>query len=111
MGVYTKLVMIIRVRVVNFATSKDLTDNSTMFPHCNIHKFRWTSPEWKTNNQIDHILIDSRQQSSILDVRLFRAAHCDTNHYLVVSEVRERLAVSKRTTQSLHEGVQSQDIK
>jgi hypothetical protein len=27
------------VTVVNFATSKDLTDKSTMFPHHNIHKF------------------------------------------------------------------------
>jgi hypothetical protein len=26
------------VRVVNFATSKNLTVKSTMFPHCNIHK-------------------------------------------------------------------------
>jgi hypothetical protein len=27
------------VRVVNFVTSKNLTVRSTMFPHCNIHKF------------------------------------------------------------------------
>jgi hypothetical protein len=35
-------------RVVNFATAKNLTVRSTMFPHCNIHKFTWTSPEEKT---------------------------------------------------------------
>ena len=28
-----------------------------------------------------------------------RGANCDTNHYLVVAAVRERLAVSKQTTQ------------
>jgi hypothetical protein len=28
-----------RVRAVNFATSKNLSLKSTMFPHCNIHKF------------------------------------------------------------------------
>jgi hypothetical protein len=44
------------VRVVNFATSKNLTVNSTMFPHRNIHKVTWTSPD----GRIDHILIDSR---------------------------------------------------
>jgi hypothetical protein len=27
------------VRVVNFATSKNLVVKSTMFPHCNIHKY------------------------------------------------------------------------
>jgi hypothetical protein len=41
------------VRVVNFATSKNLTDKSTNFPHRNIYKFTWTSPDAKTQNQID----------------------------------------------------------
>jgi hypothetical protein len=32
---------------------------------------------------------------SVLDVRSFRAADCDTDYYLVVAKVRERLAVNK----------------
>jgi hypothetical protein len=83
------------VRVVNFATSKNLVAKSTMFPHRNIHKYTWTSPDGKTHNQIDHILIDRRRHSSILDVRSFRGADCDSEHYLVVAKIRERLAVSK----------------
>jgi hypothetical protein len=43
---------------------------------------------------MDHILIDRRRHSSILHVRSFRAADCDTDHYLVVAEVRERQAVT-----------------
>jgi hypothetical protein len=46
------------VRVVNFATAKNLVAKSTMFLHCRIHKYAWTSPEGKTYNQIDHILIE-----------------------------------------------------
>jgi hypothetical protein len=46
------------VRVVNFATSINLTVKSTMVPHRNIHKYTWTSPDGKTHNQIDHILED-----------------------------------------------------
>jgi hypothetical protein len=53
------------------------------------------SPDGKTYNQIDQILIDKRWHSSIPDVRSFRAADCDTDHYLVVAKVRERLAVNK----------------
>jgi len=48
------------VRIVNFATSKNLVVKSTMFPHQNIHKYTWTSPDGKTHNQIDHILIDRK---------------------------------------------------
>jgi len=56
------------VRLVNFTTSKKLVVKSTMFPHWNIHKYTWTSPDGKTHNQIDHVLIDRRWHSSVLDV-------------------------------------------
>jgi len=60
------------VRIVNFATYKNLVVKSTMFPHRNIHKYTWTSPDRQTHNQIDHVLIDRRWHSSILDVRSFK---------------------------------------
>ena len=36
---------------------------------------------------------------NIQDVLNFRGADCDTDHYLVVAKVRERLAVSKQAAQ------------
>jgi endonuclease/exonuclease/phosphatase family metal-dependent hydrolase len=83
------------VRVVNFATSKNPLVKSMMFPYRNIHKYTWTSPDGKTHNQIDRILIDRRWHSSLLNVRSFKGADCGTDHYLVVAKVTERLAVSK----------------
>jgi hypothetical protein len=46
-------------------------------------------------------LIDRRWHSSILDVLSFRGADCDSDHYLVVEKVRERLAVGKRAVKSI----------
>jgi hypothetical protein len=36
--------------IVNFATSKNMTDKSTTFPNYNIHKLIWTSPNGKTQS-------------------------------------------------------------
>jgi exonuclease III len=52
------------VRIINLATSKNLTVKNTIFSHHNIHKFNWASPDGKTRKQIDHILIDRRRHRS-----------------------------------------------
>jgi hypothetical protein len=90
------------IRVVKFATSKNLTVKSTIFPHRNIHTYTWTSADGKTHNQINHFLVDRRKQSSVLDVRSFRVADSNTDHYLVVSKVRERLEVNKQSSHKFH---------
>jgi hypothetical protein len=87
------------VRVINFATSKNLIVKSITFPHRDIHKHTWTS-DGVTRNQIDHVLTGKRRHSNVLDVRSFREADCDTDHYLVVAKLRERISVSKRARQN-----------
>jgi hypothetical protein len=58
-----------------------------------------TSPDIKTHSQTDHILKDRRRHSNVLDVRSFMAADGDSDHYLVVGKVRERLAVNNQGSQ------------
>jgi endonuclease/exonuclease/phosphatase family metal-dependent hydrolase len=45
------------------------------------------SPDVKTHNQIDRILVGRRKHSNVLDVRSYRAADCDSDHYLVVADL------------------------
>jgi hypothetical protein len=47
-------------------------------------------------------LIDRRWHSSILDFRSFRGGDFDSDHYLVVGKVRERLAVSKQMIKKMN---------
>jgi hypothetical protein len=48
------------VRIVTFSTSKYPVIKNTIFPHRDIQKFTWTSPDGKTRRQINHILTDTR---------------------------------------------------
>jgi hypothetical protein len=87
---------VVTVKVLELcATCENLLVKSSMFPHRSI-KYAWTSPDGQTHNQIDYVLIDRRRHSRTVHVRFFRGADCDTDHYLVVAKIRERLAVSKR---------------
>jgi len=67
--------------------------------HPKTHKYTSISPDKKTHNQIAHLLTDKRWQSNTVDVWPFRGADCDTDHYLVVVKVRQRLSESKQVAQ------------
>jgi hypothetical protein len=86
-------------RIVTFSISKNLVVESTMFLHLKIHEYTWISPDGKTHNQIDYIVVHRRCHSNILDIRSCRGADCNTDHYLVIAKVRERLVVSKQISE------------
>jgi hypothetical protein len=56
----------------------------------------------ENDNQIDHYLVDRQRYLSVLLVQSFRAADCDSDHYLVVAKFRERLAVNKQRSHRFH---------
>jgi hypothetical protein len=85
---------------VNFATSKNLVLKSSTFPHRDIRKHTLTSPDIAIHNEIDHVLIDKKRHSNILDVLFFRGADSDTDHYLVAAKLKERNSGSKRARQT-----------
>jgi hypothetical protein len=45
------------------------------------------------------------RHSNVLDVLSFRAADCDSDHYLVLAKVRETLAVNKQRSHTFHMGM------
>jgi len=53
---------------------------SILFNHKDIHKMTWRSPDGQTFSQIDHLLIDARHVSNVMDVRTFRGANIDSDH-------------------------------
>jgi hypothetical protein len=63
------------------------------------------------HNQIDHILTDRKWNSIVHDVQIFWGAECDTDNYLLLAKVRERLAVRKQNNAQISYGeVQPQEM-
>ena len=81
------------LRLIDFASGKCMTISSTKFPHKNIHKATWISPDGATRNQIDHVLIDRRHGSDIQDVRSYRGADADSDHLLVKIKYKQRISM------------------
>jgi hypothetical protein len=57
---------------------------------------------WENHNQFDHILEDRRRNSNIFHVPSYKAADCDTDHYLVVAKAREVLEVHEQKSHRCH---------
>ncbi|XP_070137322.1 uncharacterized protein [Drosophila bipectinata] len=88
------------LRLIGFAAAHNMVVRSTGFRHLDIHKASWLSPDRLTRNQIDHIVIDARHASNILDVRSCRGPNIDFDHYLVAAKIRTRLCVVKSARRS-----------
>ena len=87
-------------RCVNFAASRGMVVRSTFFPRKDIHKATWRSPNQRTQNQIDHVLIDGKFFSDIINVRTYRSANIDSDHYLVAVCMRSKLSTVYNTRRS-----------
>ncbi|XP_076045216.1 uncharacterized protein LOC143027672 [Oratosquilla oratoria] len=84
------------IRLASLALMNNMIIGGTVFPHKDIHKQTWISPDDRTSNQIDHILIHREHRSALQDVRVFRGAGCDSDHHMVVGKIKAKLQ-TKRT--------------
>jgi len=87
-------------RFINFAMSRDIIISSTYFQRKDSYKQTWVSPDATTKNQIDHVTIDKLHCSWFKNVRCYRGADGDTDHYLVVATLTEKLSASWKKNKS-----------
>ena len=64
-----------------------------------IHKATWVAPNQRTFNQIDHMAISKKWRRSLLDVRGYRGVDVASDHYLVVAQIKLKLAANKTHNQ------------
>ncbi|XP_055527871.1 uncharacterized protein LOC129720416 [Wyeomyia smithii] len=85
---------------LNFAAFQELVFRSTFFLHKDIHKATQKSPGQLTTNQIDHVLTKGRFSSNITNIRTYRGADIDSDHYLVAVCIRAKLSTSYQSRQN-----------
>ena len=85
-------------RLLEFCSANDLFVTNTGFRHHLRRKTTWISPDGRTKNEIDYILIRSRFKSSALNCRAYPKADCGSDHNLVAARLRLRFTAKKAIT-------------
>ena len=78
-------------RFVEFCATNSLVITTTSFPHKDIHKYTWTSPDDRTRNQIDHVVVNSCFKRSVFDTWSYRGADISSDHNLVAAVMQLKL--------------------
>ena len=79
-------------RLCDFCNANGFIITGTIFPHKDIHKRTCGSPDGRTVNQIDHVLVNENMRTSVLDTRVMRGADTYGDHYLVKMRICLKLA-------------------
>jgi hypothetical protein len=82
-----------RCKLIYFAMNKGMVISSTYLRNC--IKRTQASPNGTIFNHTDHTLRERQFASSILDVRSYHGASCDSDHYLVNIHYRYRANISR----------------
>ncbi|CAH1721690.1 unnamed protein product [Aphis gossypii] len=99
------------VRLINFAISKNMVVSSTRFPRKNIHKETWLSPGGRYSSQIDHVLIENKHKTIIKNVKSYRGADADTDHYLILIDFRVKMSMEWKKKQKILEKYEVDKLK
>ncbi|GFR77516.1 craniofacial development protein 2 [Elysia marginata] len=78
-------------RFADLCALNQMVIGGSIFPHKNIHKVTWRSPDHTTENQIDHICFVKRFRKSFQDVRVMRGADVSSDHHMIMTTLKLKL--------------------
>ncbi|KAK2720907.1 hypothetical protein QYM36_004702, partial [Artemia franciscana] len=87
--------------LIDFCRDNELFITNTMFRHRKRRKVTWRSPDGRTANMIDYILVSKRWKSSVLNTVSIADGDFNSDHVLVMSELRLRIRKPQQPKKSL----------
>ena len=84
-----------------FVYANNLYITNTRFKQSKINRiWTWESPDGKTHNQIDYIIISKKWAGSVQYSRAFPSADCSSDHQLVLAGIKLKLKRKKVSTKT-----------
>ena len=98
-------------RLLDFCANNNLIVSNSWFQHKSIHQLTWyrNGDRSQPGHMIDLVLINRKFRSSMLDTRVFRATHLQSDHELVISTIRFKIK-SKRLQQKRAPSIQTEGL-
>ena len=85
-------------KLLHFCAANDLFITNTMFKQPkDSRQWTWESPDEKTHNKIDYIMISNKWKYSINNSRSFPSADTGSDHQLVLANLRLRFKRKQKT--------------
>ena len=78
-------------RLIESCSTNNMLLTNTMFQHHPRHLYTWTSPDRKTRNHIDFIIMSQKWKGCVKNVRTRPGADCNSDHQLLVADIKLRL--------------------
>ncbi|XP_072023049.1 craniofacial development protein 2-like [Amphiura filiformis] len=76
-------------KLLSFCAANNLHITNTMFKQAkDSRQWTWESPDGKTRNKIDYVMINNKWKTSISNSRSFPSADVGSDHQLVISDLR-----------------------
>ena len=83
-------------RLIHFAASRSMVIGTALFQHKDIHKITWRTPDGHSFSQTDHLLIDLRHSSHLMNVRSHRCTNVDSDNFHIVSLMQARISTAEK---------------
>ena len=81
---------------IDFCYENELVIGNSLFQQHPRRLFTWTSPDGKTKNQIDYILVQKRWRSSLFNAKTYPGADCGSDHELLVATIEMKMRKTRK---------------
>ncbi|XP_071502561.1 craniofacial development protein 2-like [Diadema antillarum] len=90
-------------KLLNFCAANNLSVTNTMFKQRKQNRqWTWESPDQKTHNMIDYILINEKYKHCVTNARSFPSADVGSDHQLVLANLRLKFKINKKINYPKH---------